>query len=349
MSKQLFKIRNRLYINTICFILAVLSTSSLSALTLKEQLKYAQPGDYIVTAQKKNITVLHISDVSPKEILIEEVTSSANKVSSDINWKRWMRQGAPDHTSWIMYRLDLDQNKVLEAFSFTHNGWMHADDINLFFITLLNLPFEEIETNHRKRQGPPLPPGEIDSRPIWHPPIYVDGKLNKSVTSKAYKALWPKDYSELSGHLIEIFIPEANANSLSYFPYWLQVSNLAAQLKIRVIDSGKNMISIHPNIPKRSPTIEISSFNQKGELSFQLFNPSDFKEFEVYAFPVSTYGSVQLLSSYKQDIADNRTLVTISKKAFDKNLEHGLSYHFVFIPDGNHDLKIQTPNPIKIP
>jgi hypothetical protein len=49
-----------------------------------------------------------------------------------------------------------------------------------------------------------------------------------------------------SGKSIEVYVPHENNKYPSYFPYWLQISGLISNAKVRIIDSGTGMISPAP-------------------------------------------------------------------------------------------------------
>ena len=74
---------------------------------LRNNLKLARAGDFIVTAQNKTYTVLIIDRIADNEIAIEEITSPTNNIKlSGFSWKNWMMQNAPGHTSWVRYVVD---------------------------------------------------------------------------------------------------------------------------------------------------------------------------------------------------------------------------------------------------
>jgi hypothetical protein len=69
---------------------------------LRDNLKRAVKGDYIVTAHNKNFTLLHIYDKNDQYITIEEITVPTQRMQGkSLSWKEWVRQHAPYNTSWI--------------------------------------------------------------------------------------------------------------------------------------------------------------------------------------------------------------------------------------------------------
>ena len=66
---------------------------------LRDNLKRAQTGDYIVTAQNKTYTLLHIYDKNDSTLTIEEISVPTNNINPNcISWKYWVQQEAPGHT-----------------------------------------------------------------------------------------------------------------------------------------------------------------------------------------------------------------------------------------------------------
>lgn len=216
---------------------------------LKENLRRAKKGDYIVTAQNKTYTLLHIYDKQEESLIIEEITVPVSKIKlKNFSWKQWTSLGAPSHTSWVMYSINLANGQMKEYFSFTKNSWFDIAKADNFLSTLLNLRLTPIPLKERKKVGPPPTDSSHDWRSIWQPKMVVDGKLIEGVAFDAWKTQWPKDGSELSGRTIEVFVPQENDKYPSYFPYWLQISGMIGKAKIRIIDSGSNLASPRPSL-----------------------------------------------------------------------------------------------------
>ncbi len=220
---------------------------------LKNNLKKAQAGGYIVTAQNKNYTILHIFERTPATLTIEEITVPAQRMQGRFtSWKTWIKNKAPDNTSWVLYKLDLPTGKMLEYYSLTKKTWFDLSKANNFLTTLINLKFEKVPYKERRRIGLPPILGE-DQRPFWQPRMVVDGNEISNVSFDAWQTSWPKDGSDLSGKSIEIYLPVDNNKYPSYFPYWLQISGIIGNAKVRIVDSGTHMESPAPlldSIPK---------------------------------------------------------------------------------------------------
>lgn len=215
-----------------------------NTLYLRENLKKAHKNDYIVTAQNKNYTLFHIYDIKDDFIIIEEITVPMHRFPRGMgSWKQWLNLRAPNNTSWVMYSINLKTAQMMAFYSLTKNAWFDVNKNNNFLTTLLNLRLEEIPEDNRKRVGFPPLPGMTDRRPFWQPRMVVDGQEIQDVSFNAWTTHWPKDGSDLADKTIEVYVPIENSKYPSYFPYWLQISGIIGSAKIRIIDSGSNMMS----------------------------------------------------------------------------------------------------------
>lgn len=215
-------------------------------LILRDNLKKAQKGDFIVTFINKNLTLLHIYNKDNDYLMIEEITVAENKkVSQACSWKEWVSEGAPGHSSWIMYDIDLKDGQIRKIYSFTKQSWMKTANADNFFSQLLNLRFSKVPDEKRKRvgRGP-----NRESRPLWQPQMIVNGYYVQGVHFDSWKTQWPKDGSDLSGKWIEVYLPQDDDKYPGYFPYWLEISGLVGKARVRIIDSGHGMKSTKPSI-----------------------------------------------------------------------------------------------------
>ncbi|MBA3815492.1 MAG: hypothetical protein H0X29_03040 [Parachlamydiaceae bacterium] len=217
---------------------------------LRNNLIKARPGDYLVTAQHKNYTVLIIRNKDDKHLAIDEITLPMARKPNDTNfsWRKWVENGASGNTCWVMYSINLPNGTIQNTFSFTKNEWVTIPQTQNFLSTLLNLQLKPIPTSERKKVGPPPSSDTIDGRPLWQPQMIVDGALVKGIVFEAWRTRWPKDNSELSSRVIEVFIPQDSERYPTYFPYWLQINGMIGKAKVRIIDSGNNL-----SIPARLP------------------------------------------------------------------------------------------------
>lgn len=221
-------------------------------LILRDNLRQAHQGDFLVTLTNKNYSLLHIYSKSDNTLVIEEITAPEGKISPRFtSWQQWIMEGAPCHTSWVMYEVNLTTGNITEFFSFTRNGWSDLSTQEFNIGTLLNLQMTRVPDNMRKRIGPGTMASRRGPRPFWQPRMTVNGTLVEGVEFDAWTTTWPNDGSELSGKTIEAYLPSDTTAYLSYFPYWLQISGMIGNAKIRIIDSGFGMTSPKPPLPKR--------------------------------------------------------------------------------------------------
>ena len=220
-------------------------TLQASPLILRDNLQKAQPGDYLVIAAGKTNTLMHIYDKKDNVITIEEVVIPETKCSTPPVWKEWLVHEAPGHTSWVMYDINLQTGEMMRYYSFTKKGWFEIADADNFLSKLLNLRLTKIPDAMRRKAGA-RPLTANDRRPLWQPRLVVDGQVVKNVPFNAWKTQWPKDGSGLSGKTIEIYLPYDHQLYPSYFPYWLQINGIVGKAKIRMIDSGRSLVSPRP-------------------------------------------------------------------------------------------------------
>lgn len=238
MKKNLFF---KLLFLLVCFFNVIHSEEEL---ILRNNLQRAQPGDFLVTAQNKNYTMLLIRNKDTNTLNIEEITVPSQRVSKkSFSWRQWVEKGAPGHTCWIMYAVYLPTGTIQHTFSFTKNEWISIPQSQSFLSTLLNLPLKLIPPSERKKVGPKPHSDSQDRRSVWQPPLIVDGQKIPGVLFDGWRTHWPKDGTDLSGKLIEIYLPKENSTYPAYFPYWLQVSGFIGKAKVRIVDSGSQLES----------------------------------------------------------------------------------------------------------
>lgn len=338
------------------FIAFIFSVSFLSAseknLNLKDNFSNAQSGDFVIFVQNKNMTLFHVFEAKDNNHLIIEEISAPFSCKSKIKnqWQDWIYQKAPGHSSWIMYDLDLANLKIEDVYSYSQNNWQQVYAQEQIFPILMSLNFEAIDTKDRKKAGPPREGGLIDDRPIWQPPVILEGEKISGILSSAYKSYWPKDNSELSGKKIEIYLPNQSENIVSYFPNWIQVSNSAATVKLRVIDSGHNLSSVHKSFPVPPPQLSTNTFLSNGDLKFELKSHILFQNFQVY---FKEYGkpfshTKKIPFQIKRFENSKKLELIISKEDLKSELDPSKLYSFVFEPEEYPHLAIETPKPVKV-
>lgn len=215
---------------------------------LKQNLTDATPGDYIVASRGKCYALLHVNQHIGNTLRIGEITVPSSRFPrTPVDWKEWVTKGAPGHTGWLMYEIDIHTGHLNTLYSVTPHGWIPLSQQDRFLSTLLNLRLQYIPPSQRKQVGPSLlPGGGSEPKRAWTPLMVMDGKAIKGVSFDAWKTKWPNDSSELSGKTIEVYVPEDHQKYPAYFPYWLQVSGMVGKAKIFIVDSGRGLPTFSP-------------------------------------------------------------------------------------------------------
>lgn len=222
-------------------------------LLLRDNLRQAQPGDYLVISSNKTQTLMHVYAKQNQVLTLEEITIPECKRPADFSWKEWVKQGAPGHTSWVMFDIDVRTGHMIRYYSFTKKNWFEISDADNFLTKLLNLKFSKVPESNRKRVGP-KPTSGPEWRPFWQPRMIVEGQVVQDVAFDALRTKWPRDGSDLSNKVIEVYLPHDHQRYLAYFPYWLQINGVMGKAKIRMIDSGKQLQSPQPSLNQLLPS-----------------------------------------------------------------------------------------------
>jgi hypothetical protein len=265
-------------------------------------------------------------------ILIEEISIPSSTLPSKTNWKKWMEEGAPGHTSWIMYEVDATSFTLIEAYSFTRKGWLFVSEEQDFLTKLLRLSLTKLKEDNRKKTGPAPLKDEPDYRKIWHPSIQIEGKKQK-IQCDAFKAMWPDDDTILSGCNITMYFPSEGPSF--FFPHWIEASNGHYTHAIKTVEAGRGMVSsLAQSIPRRPPKIHKISKNTD-KVFMQVVGPSYHKKFTVYAFditkPFEHIGPLPFTYSSQQ--TKGYICLEASQHFLASYLKEGHRYKWIIIPE----------------
>jgi len=208
---------------------------------LIDNLRKAKAGDYIVTAQNKSYSLLHIASKQSDRIAVEEISIAAPKYPKGLPWHKWVADGAQNYSSWVVYHIDLQSGQSLATYALTRQGWMPIAHRNNILYTLLNLQLSKIPHEQRRRVGAGFTFTPRDKRPLWQPVATHEGASINGLHFEGWKTRWPKDGSDLSDMVIEAYIPAEETAIPNYFPYWLQISGSIVCAKIRIVDTGSSL------------------------------------------------------------------------------------------------------------
>lgn len=228
---------------------ALLCLQSLNAFSFKDQLLKGEIGDYIISAQGKSFTLLRLHAMDGSILTLEEIAiPSKVKNYSKEKLENWMKEGAPGNTSWHLIETDLEKNQVLECYSFTKKAWLVLDSNDSLITKIAASPLTPLPKEERRKIGP-APLDGFDTRKVWNPPLVFEGKTQKKTTFDTYTHTFEKDGSMLSNKRLEVYFDAKNATFP--FPYWARITDDSnASFKMRVINSGKGLISPAKEIPK---------------------------------------------------------------------------------------------------
>ncbi len=325
------------------FFVIAIHLSLSSAISLKDKLIHAQTGAYIVTLQNKNYSLLHLHSVGDKTITLEEINiPSAQLPAKHIDWKKWLADEAPWHSSWLMYELDLDTNCVVECFSFTKNAWLTFDHSDSFLAKLMTLNLHTVAPDDLRRIGPPPSSGEADTRMIWTPPLFRNGQ-KISTKFEAYHSTWPKDGTEFAGKKFLFYFEQ---NTDFPFPCWMQISDGSNSLKIRAVDSGIGMKSPQRSIPRRPPQFIGSPKSLVDHVQLRIRIPSYLTDIEIFAQDVNNFGQMIPLSfTLHADKEKEKYTLQIDKENLRQVLVKDHRYYFIAIPKDGENLFAESNDP----
>lgn len=265
--------------------LTILNLSSLHAFKMADRLLEAQKGDYIVTAQDKNYSLLLLREKNTHSVVFEEVSVPCSAIYlPGMDWADWIALGAPGHSSWIQYELDLHTLELIECYSCSKKGWLYLEESEHFFSKLLSLDLNQVPQEERKKIGHPPKQGEPDHRPFWMPTLNSSSKKIK-IPCETWKTSWPKDDTLLSSCRITLYFPPKEK---SFFPLWIEANNGHFNYSIRAIHLGKNLTSpILHSVPKRTPYILKSSDKTESQRILTIKTPKYYQTFNLFVFDIT--------------------------------------------------------------
>jgi hypothetical protein len=312
--------------------------------SLQQRFAHAQAGDFIVTAQEGNYSLLFIRSITTEILLLEEISIPSPQVDlKRIDWKKWALEKAPGHTSWTLYEIDRAEGKLIECFSYSKNGWLYLDASEQFLTRLLTLPLNPVSAAERKKIGPQPAQGENDLRALWNPPLIVEGKKISRPAFDVLKTRWPDDGSRLALCAIELYF--AKDQPAFPFPYWLEVHSPHYAYKMRSIDSGHNLISaMHGPMPHRSP--QILGKAQKGREFWKLFiqTPSYFHKMHLFTIDLSgeSKPTLPIPFTLKKGSKNEEMVLEIPFLELKRILKEGHRYQWILVPEGSADIYIES-------
>lgn len=297
---------------------------------LRDLLREAKPGEYIVMAQGRNQVVLLIRDHHDDVLTLEEITLPEERKPRQVpRWKEWVSQGAPGNSAWVAYSIGLEKGNIIECYSYTKKGWCDIPSSENFLGTLLKLPLTPLDPAQRRRIGPMPREHERDERPFWNPPMMIEGKVIPNVAFDAWRTRWPRDEGEMSNKLIDIYLPKKGSPGLTYFPYWLQIGGAVGKVQVRIIDSGLSLTSPKPILPLRPLSFVHTGCWQEGVFHLWLQTRAYHGAIRLFAVEANGPPIPKLIPYTLRPTQDpNIQMLELSPERLAKHLEAGHSYRW---------------------
>src|SRR5579872_187233 len=267
-------------------LIAISLSFNLEALTLKERVQKGHAGDYIVTEQSKNYSLLFIRSLTNSLLCLEEVTVPVDKIDlQKTTWKEWLAAQAPGHSSWMIYEIDMQENRLRDCYSPSRKGWLQITETESLFTQLLSLSLKKVPESDLRRIGPTPQSGESDRRSLWTPPLVREGNRIEKPQFEVWGGRWHQDNSPLSGKELQLYF-DSSVHSLP-FPHWIECKGDHLTFKIRIVDSGKEIQSPLTSFPHR-PLVFLSppKKNLQG-LRLHLKSPSYYKKLNLFALDIT--------------------------------------------------------------
>ncbi|MCH9611752.1 MAG: hypothetical protein S4CHLAM102_02250 [Chlamydiia bacterium] len=316
--------------------LFLLVQASLFSFTLKEQLEKAPVGDYIVTQINKTYSVIAIHSIEAGRVIFEEIDipqANLKQVKSD--WKKWVEVGAPGHSNWMMYEVDLNQGSINECYSFTRMCWVKWNEIDSFLINLLPLALQKVPPSQQKKIGPaPIDPS-FDNRRVWKPKLTLEGKKQPKVNFDVYRVEWPSDETLLSNKQIDLYFTDESAPFA--LPYWVQIGDgSGATFVVQGVEIGHDLSSPQTQMPKRIPEFVGSIHLGESVISTQISTPHYFKRFHLHLIDLDRTQDLPISIPFEMKTKEQgRDLheLNISLDAIRDKLIEGHHYSFIMSVD----------------
>ena len=311
---------------------------------LQQKFTHAQAGDFVVTAQEGNYSLLFIRSLTADTLFLEEISVPEKQIEiKKIDWKKWTENKAPGHTSWTLYEIDRKSGSLIECFSYSKNGWLYLDESEQFLTKLLKLSLSPISEKERKKIGPQPISGEPDQRALWNPTLVIEGEKIEKPTFDVLKTKWPDDGSRLAQCSIELYFSKQHPDFP--FPYWLEVHSPHYAFKMRTIDSGHGLISAMSGpMPHRAP--QFASMTHKGTKSWKIVvqTPAYFKKLHLFAIDLTSDSKMTIPISFTaHDSSKNEEMhLEISTSHLNKTLTSGHRYQWVLIPEKSSGIYVES-------
>lgn len=304
--------------------------------SFKEKLLNAKKGDFIVFEFNKFYSALCVFDIQNNNLILEEITISKDKFDKNISFRNWLENGAKKNSSWTIYKINLETNKINDAFSICKNSWIRLTANESLLTGLLDINLTKLQDNQRKRTGVYNHADNTVSSRVWNPTKTADGKKTINPKFDAYRSIWPDDGSQFAAKLFDIYFSQDFS-----FPYFVEIKNGNLSYMIKAVDSGRDLKSVIKYFPRKKA--EISQIKkQRDYLFLTLINADYFKEFNLFAVDFSR--KEKIIHCLDFDLKKEKDLITlqINLDVLNKIFEKNHKYKFVATPKFQKDIYIES-------
>lgn len=305
----------------------------------KDKFYTSSPGDYIVTEQGKMVSFLTLIGREQDTILLEEINIPSSQVKKNQNWVQWYSSGMAHYTSHILYEIDLKKERVLRCYSLSRGAYLEPD---AFLPSLLTLPLEKIIAKERKKIGPPPSSSELDTRKVWNPPLFREGKKISNPNFEVLKTRWPKDNTLLSRKEIHLYF-DASRPAFP-FPCWMEITDGSNTFKIRCVDTGSQLPLHNVVLPPRVPHF-IGIIDHRPEeilLHLDQIDPG----LKLHLFAKDQESQPQKTHTIPFEIEGNS--LKIQKLNLKRMLTDSKRYRFFVMIEGHPEILLEHPSSYKM-
>ncbi len=295
-----------------------------------QQMQKAQAGDYIVTHQAGNYSVLYVQSCENHRLLLQEISIPEALVNpKTMDWKKWMRTSAPGSTSWLLFEIDLQEGYLQESYDVSKKEWLYLQEDEHLLVKLLHIPMHRLGDQDRRRIGPPPSAGEPDHRAIWNPPQVFENSPEKSQTA-VWQAEWPSDKSPLSGSRLDLYYDQLHSNFP--FPVSIDIQSTHYKAHVRVVKAGRLLEGTQQKLPRRPPRF-LSHLNPGyTEYKIRILCPLYYKNLQLLAVPVGTTlePSIQLPAKIAKGAEHEELVFIMTREQLAPLLKTGCRYRLAF-------------------
>ena len=137
--------------------------------------------------------------------------------------------------------------------------------------------------------------------------------------------------------MIDLFLPSDPEHALSYFPAWLEVAGALGRAQLRIVDSGKGLVSPQTALPRRPPKIVSIRAVPKDGIEVTAAAPLYYHGFSLLASPEGSKirSFIELSHRFSVDSEDESLVhLFVTEEELAQRLQAGQRYHFYLQPNG---------------